>query len=153
MSNTDKFILWIFFAIAEPFHLVSILLVYLFAFIHLATLHDIPKTKVSIREKPLAKATIRMAAAYFKHRRERLILFKQAAGELRDQLSIFQKISQIVAPQPIVNFMMNQRPELEAGPASVMNEREFEAVLKQVREYSTVKQILEGNSEKVIYNK
>ena len=74
-------------------------------------------------------------------------------GELRDQLSIFQKISQIVAPQPIVNFMMNQRPELEAGPASVMNEREFEAVLKQVREYSTVKQILEGNSEKVIYNK
>mmetsp|Transcript_22877 Transcript_22877/g.28427 ORF Transcript_22877/g.28427 Transcript_22877/m.28427 type:complete len:322 (+) Transcript_22877:1220-2185(+) len=107
VSRADKFMLWIFFAIVGPFRLLSNVLVDLFAFLHHATLHDIPKTKVQIREKPLTKQTIRMAAAYFKHRRERLIVFKQAAGELRDQLSIFQKIAQIFVPQPLVNFMTN----------------------------------------------
>jgi len=35
----------------------------------------------------------------------------------------------------------------------LLSEREFETVFNQIREYSTVKQILEGNSEKVLYQK
>ena len=40
----------------------------------------------------MTKQTLKMAAEYFKLRKERLIMFKQAAGEIRDQMSIFQKI-------------------------------------------------------------
>ena len=47
--------------------------------------------------------------------------------------------------------MMNKAPN-EAGTSEVLSEREFEQVFRQIREYSTVKQILEGNSEKVIFN-
>ena len=89
VSRADKFMLWIFFAIVGPVRLLANVLVDLVAFLQHCTLQDLPKTKVQIREKPLTKKTIQMAAAYFKHRRERLIVFKQAAGELRDQLSIF----------------------------------------------------------------
>lgn len=49
--------------------------------------------------------------------------------------------------------MKNQRSQDEVGPASLLNEREFELIHREIREYSTLKQILEGNSEKVLYNK
>ena len=79
-------------------------------------------------------------------------MFKQAAGELRDQMSIFSKIGQIFVPQPLINFMTGHVP-IESGPANVLSKNEFDTVFAQVREYTTVKQILESNSERVVYNK
>lgn len=67
-------------------------------------------------------------------------------------MSIFAKIGQIFIPQPLINFINGRVPD-EAGPANLLSEKEFENVFRQVREYSTIKQILEGNHESVLYNK
>ena len=48
-----------------------------------------------------------------------------------------------------MNF--NQRAENETSSANIRNEREFEIIYEEIREYSTIKQILEGNCEKVLY--
>ena len=84
ISRADKFMLWIMFAVIGPFRLLANVIIDLFAFLKHCTLQDLKKTKVQIREKPLHKNTIRMASDYFKQRSERVITFKQAAGELRD---------------------------------------------------------------------
>ena len=52
----------------------------------------------------------------------------------------------------MINFMNDKAP-VESGPADLLNEKEFEKVFYQIREYSTIKHILEGNSESVIFNK
>lgn len=67
-------------------------------------------------------------------------------------MSIFAKIGQIFIPQPLVNFISGRAPN-ETGPANLLSEKEFETVFRQIREYSTIKTILEGNSESVLYNK
>lgn len=56
-------------------------------------------------------------------------MFKQAAGELRDQMSIFHKIGQIFVPQPLINFMTNKISD-ETAPSNLLNEKEFETVFK-----------------------
>lgn len=93
-----------------------------------------------------------MISIYFKERSERLIPFKQAAGEIRDQMSIFQKIGQIFVPQPLINFVRG-KVQPESAEANLLSEHEFETVFNQIREYSTVKQIMANNAESVIFNK
>ena len=48
---------------------------------------------------------------------------------------------------------MSGKAPLETSPANVVNEREFEVIFREIREYSTIKHVLEGNSERVIFNK
>ena len=93
-----------------------------------------------------------MISLYFKQRNERLIPFKQAAGEIRDQMSIFQKIGQIFVPQPLINFL-HGKIQTDSAEPTLLSEPEFQVVFDQVREYSTVKQIMEQNCEQVVYNK
>lgn len=76
VSRADKFMLWIFFAVAGPFRLMGNVIMDLIAFVHHCTLQDLKKTRVQIREKQLAKQTLTMASSYFKQRRERLLMFK-----------------------------------------------------------------------------
>ena len=55
-------------------------------------------------------------------------------------------------PQPLINFMRSVVP-LDPAMPNLLSEKEFTTVFEQVREYGTVKDILEANSERVIYNK
>jgi len=38
--------------------------------------------------------------------------------------------------------MANQRASMETGPSNLLSEKEFETVYTEIREYSTIKQIL-----------
>lgn len=76
VSRADKFMLWILFAAIGPFRLLSNVFVDLYAFLQHCTLQELPKTRVQIREKPLAKQNIKMATNYFKQRNERLVMYK-----------------------------------------------------------------------------
>lgn len=49
--------------------------------------------------------------------------------------------------------MANQRASMDTGPSNLLSEKEFETVYTEIREYSTIKQILQSNSEKIIFNK
>ena len=89
VSRADKFMLWIFFAMVGPFRLTVNLITDLIAFVQHCTLQNLSKTRVNIREQPLKKNSLQMASNYFKNRKERMLMFKQAAGELRDKMSIF----------------------------------------------------------------
>ena len=48
--------------------------------------------------------------------------------------------------------MMGKAP-LDASPAGVMSEKEWDKIFGEIRQYSTIKHVLEGNSERVIFNK
>ena len=54
---------------------------------------------------PLSKKALLMLNEYFSTRNERMIPFKQVAAEVRENMTIFQKIASIVNPRPIINFM------------------------------------------------
>ena len=89
VSRADKFMLWVLFAIIGLFRLTANALTDLISFMRHAVRTDLKKTKVSIREKPLSKDSLLLLKNYFNERNERLIPFKQAAGEIRDTMNIF----------------------------------------------------------------
>lgn len=75
--------------------------------------------------------------------------FKQVASEARDRMGVFQQIVRLIQPWGLVNFVR--------GNARVVNrvsqEEDFDQLFVKVREYSSLKIILEGNAEMVVFNK
>ena len=151
VTRADKFMLWILFAVVGPFRLVANVLLDMVVFLKHCTLTNLKKNKVQIRDKPLAKKSLVMLSKYFVARNERMIPFKQVAAEVRDQMSVFQKIAQIFNAQPIVSFLRGA-VEVEQD-AEVLGADEFDFIFQQVREFTTAKAILEGNSEHIVYQK
>lgn len=72
---------WVMFLAIGPLRLTSNFLVDLIAFVQHCVHIDIKKTKVSIRQEPLSKETIDMAANYLSERSERMIPLKQISTE------------------------------------------------------------------------
>ena len=44
-------------------------------------------------------------------------------------------------------------PSVDASPSNLLSEKEFENVYTEIREYSTIKQILQDNSEEIFHSK
>lgn len=63
---------------------------------------DLKKTKVTLIKKPLTKKGMKILNDYFTVRKDRLMPFKQFAEEVRDKLSIYEKIANFLRP-PYLN--------------------------------------------------
>ena len=98
VSRADKFMFWILFGVIGPVRLTLNVILDMVVFLKHCTLTDLKKSKVQISSKPLSKKALVGMNEYFVARNERLIPFKQVAAEVRDQMSIFQKIAQIFNP-------------------------------------------------------
>ena len=64
VTKADKFMLWIFFIMVGPFRLVANVITDTAAFIKHSTLQNLKKTKVSFKERPLSKDTLRIVNQY-----------------------------------------------------------------------------------------
>ena len=89
VSRADKFMFWILFGVIGPVRLILNVIFDLIVFLKHCVLTDLKKSKVQISNKPLTKKALSGLNDYFSARNERMIPFKQVAGEVRDQLMIF----------------------------------------------------------------
>ena len=75
--------------------------------------------------------------------------FKQVASEARDRMGVFQQIARLLQPWGLVHFVRgNVRVANRVKP-----DDDFEQLFVKVKEYSSLKAILEGNAEMVVFNK
>jgi len=154
VTRADKFMLWIFFLVSGIPRLLVNFLSDEIAFLMHCAQTDLTKHTSQIRKKPLTKPSLNILSNYFTTRNERLIPFKQVAAEIRDDMSIFQKISVLFNPQPFINFFKGSAAiENEEYETGIVDEKQFNEISTQIREYSTVKFILEGNDEYIVYKK
>ncbi len=154
VTKADKFMLWIFFIMVGPFRLTANVATDTAAFLKHSTMQSLKKTKVSLKERPLSKTTLRVVSQYLSERAERMVPFKQLAQENRELLRIKEQLAQFLLPQPTVNFLANGHA---TGPFTVESQLEqagkrLNPIFLQIREYSTVKQILDGNAQMVVLN-
>ena len=55
VHKSDKFMAWVLFAVIGVFRMTANFFVDLIAFVHHCVKQDIPKTKATLRQKPLSK--------------------------------------------------------------------------------------------------
>lgn len=54
----------------------------------------------------ISKNNLELISKYFKFKNEKIIPYKEAATDLREQLGVFESIFIILQPKSIVKFMM-----------------------------------------------
>lgn len=158
VSRADKFMTWVLFAIIGLPRLITNIFTDLAAFLMHMLATDLKKTKVTLVQKPLTKKGMRILNDYFAVRKDRLIPYKQFAEEVRDKLSIFEKIANFMKPPTQKSFFtsgwtMPNKIEVENENKDEPNEAfsvvQMDKFMKDVGEFSTIKEFMETNSEMV----
>ena len=150
VSKADKFILMVIFLPVGPIRLTANVIVDTIAFVNHCLQTNLKKNKVSIRQKPFSKESINLLNKYIHERNERMMPFKQVASEARERMGVFQQIARLLQPWGLVNFIQGPTRTVNRG---VNADENFDELFSQVREYQSLKLILEGNAEMVVFNK
>jgi len=152
VSKADKFMLAVVFIPAGPIRLLANVIVDTYAFVKHCLMTELKKVCCANKARPFTKESLNLLNKYIHERQERIMPFRQVAGEARDRMGVLQQISKILQPWGLVNFI--------SGPARIMRravdpqpDANFDQMFAKVKEYSSLKLILEGNSEFVVHNK
>jgi len=81
--------------------------------------------------------------------------FKQVAVENRELLEIFQKLRAFLLPASHMNFVSSDYMAQATAPTSVileMQQKELNPIYEKIKEYGTLKHILDDNSQTVLVN-
>ena len=150
VSRADKFMTWVLFTIIGPFRLIANIFTDLIAFLQHMLATDLKKTKVTLVSKPLTKKGMRILNDYFAVRKDRLMPYKQFAEEVRDKLSIFEKIANFMKPPIRQSFFTSgwTAPKtIEVGENAedaqvAFGITEMDKFIKDVGEFSTIKEFM-----------
>ena len=149
VSKANKFIMTVIFIPLGPVRLICNVVVDTIGFVCHCLQTELKKSKVAIRPKPFSKESLQLLNKYINERQERMMPFKQVASEARDRMGVFQQIARLLQPWGLVNFVRgNVRVANRVKP-----DDDFEQLFVKVKEYSSLKAILEGNAEMVVFNK
>jgi len=123
---------------------------------------DLVKTQHKSSDMPVQEENLLLLLGYFKNKPERIMPYKDVAGDIRDNLSIMDSIVKTLRPKGLIHFMQDssvsksmaksvsnfeeKRDESRALTVKLLDNRQWEVMMDRIKEFSTLKQVLERNS-------
>jgi hypothetical protein len=143
VSRADKFITFCFFWVFGPVTLSINTFTDVYYFLRHLWVKDIFKTQHRSNHQLLSKKTIDLVTRYFKTKNDKIISYKEVATEIRNYLGVLNSILKILQPHSILNFVYGKDIPHEVTAENI------EYFHTNIKEYSTLKHIMEKNSDYV----
>jgi hypothetical protein len=97
---------------------------------------------------------------YFRERSEKMVAYKDASTMLREDMDIMNTIVDVLKPKGITNYFLEGIPRhhsIKQVQAAEINAKEYDEkrldqMFVKIKEFSTIKKVMEKNSEFIRLN-